>query len=182
MLVCKDCGKEFKSVIKINGVRKKLHTRLNCLECLPYGRIKPNLIFNFKECNYCHRTFDLSYFYKNNKFKHGYSSACRKCAVKNNLQNRGKFKLKCLEYKGGKCIKCGYNKCPEAMDFHHRNPEEKSFSIFEVRTRVFDDKIKFELDKCDLLCANCHRETHREEKIIELNNLENEYINKSQNV
>src|ERR1035437_6894176 len=42
---------------------------------------------------------------------------------------RREVKLKCIEYKGGKCEKCGYNRCPPAMHFHHLNPSEKDFSI-----------------------------------------------------
>lgn len=60
-------------------------------------------------------------------------------------------------------MKCGYNKCEAALQFHHRNPEEKSFGIAakgEARSWV---KTVKELDKCDLLCANCHAELHAAE-------------------
>lgn len=43
---------------------------------------------------------------------------------------RNRVKLKLIDYKGGKCVRCDYNKpIPAAYDFHHRNPEEKDFSI-----------------------------------------------------
>lgn len=64
-----------------------------------------------------------------------------------------------VEYLGGKCIKCGYDKCIWALDFHHRNPEEKEFGIASYASRAWY-KLKPELDKCDLLCSNCHRELH----------------------
>jgi hypothetical protein len=74
---------------------------------------------------------------------------------------RNRTKLKLIEYKGGKCQRCGYNKpIPSVYDFHHRNPEEKEFSI-TAKTISFE-KLKAEADKCDLLCANCHREVHYE--------------------
>jgi len=61
-----------------------------------------------------------------------------------------------IEYKGGKCVACGYSKCSAALDFHHINPEEKE----GLRQDWCFEKNKSELDKCVLLCANCHRELH----------------------
>ena len=73
---------------------------------------------------------------------------------------RKKVKRMAVEYKGGECEVCGYNKCVDAFDFHHKDPKEKEFSISSGgRTRAWK-KIKVELDKCVLLCSNCHRETH----------------------
>ena len=65
-----------------------------------------------------------------------------------------------VEYKGGKCVICGYNKTPWALDLHHKNKAKKSFGL-SVRglTRSWERLCK-EADKCILLCANCHRETH----------------------
>ncbi len=72
-----------------------------------------------------------------------------------------KIKQKAIEYKGGKCIMCGYNKCPTSMIFHHRKPEDKKFNISNKLAKW--DIVKEELDKCDLLCLNCHGETHEVE-------------------
>lgn len=69
-----------------------------------------------------------------------------------------KTKLKAIEYKGGKCQICGYNKSIRALTFHHINPEEKSFGI-SGGTKSFE-KLKPELDKCILVCQNCHAEIH----------------------
>jgi len=76
--------------------------------------------------------------------------------VKNRIQT---LKIMSVKYLGGKCVKCGYNKCVQALDFHHRNPNEKEFGIGSYASRSWD-KLKPELDKCDLLCSNCHRELH----------------------
>lgn len=77
---------------------------------------------------------------------------------------RRRTKEKLVEYKGGKCIKCGYNKCVDALEFHHKNPNEKEFGISTKGiTRSFE-KLKVEVDKCDLVCANCHKEIHYELK------------------
>lgn len=69
---------------------------------------------------------------------------------------RRKIKLILIEYLGGKCVLCGYNKCVWALDFHHIDPNTKSFSISSTVKSI--DTLKKEADKCVLLCANCHRE------------------------
>lgn len=68
-----------------------------------------------------------------------------------------------VQYKGGKCQKCGYNKCEGALQFHHRDPKQKDFTLSQINlndTNFSMEKIKQEVDKCDLLCANCHFEEH----------------------
>lgn len=84
-----------------------------------------------------------------------------KCKNKYHVKlKRKRLKLKSVEYKGGSCEICGYNKCIEALEFHHRDPKEKDFAIStDGNTRSWE-KIKKELDKCFLLCSNCHREVH----------------------
>ncbi len=81
--------------------------------------------------------------------------------------HRQKIKEKAVEYKGSKCQKCGYNKCIWSFDFHHVIPEEKDFSISRNSTLSWE-KVKKELDKCIMLCANCHRELHYSEYIDKL--------------
>ena len=70
-----------------------------------------------------------------------------------------------IVYKGGKCERCGYNKCEGALQFHHKNPSEKSFSLSNVNiSKDLDmEKLYKEVDKCELLCANCHAEEHYSE-------------------
>ncbi len=65
-----------------------------------------------------------------------------------------------IEYKGGKCQLCGYNRCPEAMEFHHLNSSGKDFGISQKGYTRSWKRVKEELDKCIMLCANCHREVH----------------------
>ena len=88
----------------------------------------------------------------------------------NNKQGRTKGALKvkakrialrqrAVDYLGGCCKLCGYKAYIEAFDFHHIDPLNKSFDISDSPTRGWE-KTKIELDKCVLLCANCHRETH----------------------
>jgi predicted transcriptional regulator len=75
---------------------------------------------------------------------------------------RQRAKLKLIEYKGGKCQveSCGYNKSVRSLGFHHIDPREKDFSISGKTISL--DKMKKELDKCLLVCNNCHGEIHEE--------------------
>ena len=82
------------------------------------------------------------------------------CKNKNNVQYRRiKVKKMAIEYKGGKCQICGYNRCIAAFDFHHLDRSQKDINISSGNTIAWT-KLKIELDKCILLCANCHREKH----------------------
>ena len=73
-------------------------------------------------------------------------------------KRRKKIKLLAIEYKGGKCIICGYAKYVGALELHHLNPHDKKFGIGDKGYTRSWDKVREELDKCVLLCANCHRE------------------------
>ena len=85
---------------------------------------------------------------------------CRKCRVEAVDRRRKLLKSMALEYKGGCCSKCGYNKCISALEFHHLDPSQKDFSLSsDGHTRSWETT-KIELDKCILVCANCHREIH----------------------
>lgn len=80
-------------------------------------------------------------------------------------QKRKKQKLKqiLVDYKGGKCERCGYDKSLSALQFHHKNKLQKDFSISQINlnsTTHSLDSFKQEVDKCELLCANCHAEEH----------------------
>lgn len=75
-------------------------------------------------------------------------------------KRRKKLKQLAVDYKGGACESCGYNKCSTALDFHHLDPLQKDFGISSSGTTKSWITIKEELDKCIMLCANCHRELH----------------------
>lgn len=72
-------------------------------------------------------------------------------------KQRWKLKFRAVALSGGKCIRCGYSRCITALEFHHRNPLDKLFAISHPHTRSWE-KIKAEVEKCDLLCSNCHQE------------------------
>ena len=75
-------------------------------------------------------------------------------------KRRKKIREMALKYKGDKCERCGYNRCLEALEFHHTNFSGKDFSVSSKGYTRSWKRVKEELDKCILLCANCHREVH----------------------
>jgi hypothetical protein len=70
-------------------------------------------------------------------------------------------KARIIQSMGGECTTCGYNKCSDALELHHLDPDVKEFGIGRVRANIKSwAKVVVELRKCVLLCANCHREVH----------------------
>ena len=135
--------------------------RTYCDKCVSiFNNRKGNKIITSKVCCICNMSKDKTYFYKKGNYIFSY---CKECELKRVKSQQRDFKQKCVDYKGGKCIKCGYNKCNAALDFHHLEPEHKDFSISHFNRRSWDENkelIISELDKCILLCSNCHRELH----------------------
>ncbi len=62
--------------------------------------------------------------------------------------------------KGSKCEICGYNKCQRALSFHHLDPAKKEFTVSAKGLTRSWEKILQEIEKCILVCANCHMEIH----------------------
>lgn len=91
---------------------------------------------------------------------------CLKCQTEEAVIKRQLKKIKCVEYKGGKCEICGYDKNYSALEFHHLDPNEKDFTISKKNSSW--ENIKKELDKCILVCANCHREIHNPDSTQEI--------------
>ena len=77
------------------------------------------------------------------------------------VQKRRKgIRWKAIAHKGGRCQICGYDRCAEALEFHHLNSSRKDFGISSKGYTRSWSKVLEELEKCVLLCANCHRELH----------------------
>ena len=105
---------------------------------------------------------------------------CKECDKINTIIRQIIFKELCVEYKGGKCEKCGYDEYFGALEFHHRDPLQKKFSIGQVKLRKFNDETIEELDKCDMLCANCHRMEHNIHDIKKIQIVWKEYEKQKQ--
>jgi len=121
-----------------------------------------------RTCNLCNKQLILTEgFHKNGKNTDGtqrYRYECKSCYnAKKRIsyeEKRDVYKEILLEqFKVLSCSICGYDKCFAALDLHHRNPKDKDYTISKMKT--YSDKlIKIEVQKCDLICANCHREIH----------------------
>ena len=111
-----------------------------------------------KTCHNCKTEKESTEFY-NRRNKEGNSPYCKTCTKAQTLKRIRDFKIKCIKYKGEKCISCNYNEYAGALEFHHLDSEEKEFEISNRKNYNFE-LIKKELDKCILLCSNCHREIH----------------------
>jgi|SRR5882724_3983328 len=111
-----------------------------------------------KKCSLCKEKKTLSEFFVKIKSRNIYYSGCKTCLNIKRKLARNLLKQKAVQYKGGKCQICGYDKYVGALTFHHVNPKEKEFQISQMDNNF--NSIKLELDKCLLACANCHAEIH----------------------
>lgn len=108
-------------------------------------------------CPICGRTFT----YEN---KGGNRRFCFECSPSTNNPTYKflSFKKNWIKAHGNGCAKCGYNKCIDALEFHHVNPQDKLFTVSSTSNHSIEDLTK-EAEKCIILCANCHREIHSKE-------------------
>lgn len=160
---CKKCGKDF--------VRANCNF---CYDCLPSGlsdsarhtakaklerEINPIII----SCKNCGKDFILPYGEVNRHY-------CYKCRPKgiskteSHLLSRKFGKQKALDYLGGKCICCGFDTYISSLEFHHIDDSIKKFNIADkIKSVKLTEEIYKELDKCVILCSNCHRAFHAKE-------------------
>lgn len=154
---CEYCGQLMENVRS-----DKQYCSRSCQAKASRERKKFSIDLTKKICPRCNNEFTIK--------TSGYNRAyCYECVPEENQprtggQMRALIKKWVLEEKGGKCCKCGYCKCQEALELHHLNPNEKDFSISDRNLKYGDwSTIKKEINKCILVCANCHREIHAQE-------------------
>jgi hypothetical protein len=94
-----------------------------------------------------------------NKYLSSRRKATRPRVTSLALDRKYLAKKRCVDYLGGRCVRCGYDRCIKAMTFHHRDPAAKEFEVGQ-RLDWSWKVLRTELDKCDLLCFNCHMEEH----------------------
>lgn len=123
----------------------------------------------YKKCKICKHYKLLKYFYTDKLGKHSKAVHCKSCyknfvypknkrlMIDYNKKFKAELKLKSVQYKGGKCTDCGGVFPPCAFDFHHIHGPKR---IMSAITKW--DEVRKELDKCVLLCANCHRIRHND--------------------
>ena len=115
-----------------------------------------------KQCSKCKIDKEVSDFYTCKGHSQDLMSYCKDCFNKNCIQRWINRKIKAIDYKGNKCEKCGLQLSDShysVFEFHHVNPSEKDYDWTKLRLRSWNSIVD-ELNKCQLLCANCHRITH----------------------
>jgi ribosomal protein L44E len=75
-------------------------------------------------------------------------------------ESRRRTKLRAVAWFGGRCHGCDEAYPPPVFDFHHWDPREKQFGLATDGIARSWEKVLAELEKCVMLCANCHREVH----------------------
>ncbi len=122
-----------------------------------------------KVCNSCQKELPLTTdnFHKSGKQPSGRQKWKAKCKGCECTATRESFVSRVLSIVGKfECVECGYNKCFEALDFHHLDPNEKDFNIAAGKS-YSSERLRKELAKCTLLCSNCHREVHAGKRILQ---------------
>jgi hypothetical protein len=122
------------------------------------GYHKEQEVFSIGTCTSCGVELNDETAYKRTG-RGAYHCYCKKCFCKLYKKTRTDYKQKAIDYKGGKCINCGYNKNPTALEFHHTDSNKKEFNPSGMHNISWEEATN-ELDKCILLCSNCHREEH----------------------
>ena len=169
MPTCKKCGCQFPYNLIIDGVAHNLHGRRHCLTCAPFkSNNREHLWLNAsgnRLCHRCKKSYPYENFYNRAGSRSNRKTAyCKSCMTESLREHRRKVKKLAVDYKGGKCVLCGYSKCIFSLEFHHPDMTKKEFSISQKR--IFSSRIKHELDKCVLVCVNCHRELHYGEAFL----------------
>lgn len=85
-------------------------------------------------------------------------SHCKKCHSTSTYNRSKEVRRLAIEHKGGKCQHCEYDKYEGALQFHHLDPTQKDPKEFKRGKNI--EAFMAEVDKCILLCANCHAEEH----------------------
>lgn len=107
----------------------------------------------------CRRGHDIAVVGRYDGKRDGYGP-CKACNLINAADSRLRRMtfLRLFKLQAG-CAKCGYNKYPAALDFHHTDPSMKDFSIAQ-RPYAPMAELMSEIAKCVVICRNCHAEEH----------------------
>ena len=158
------CGSIFNNVCPEN-VWVDIRGRKMCWICKPYNSSNNKTLETRenKVCPRCNQNLLIEQFYfKSATGRRTRTTYCKKCIIDYNYERELKFKINIIKLKGGKCSKCGYNKNISALEMHHLDRNEKEFN-FAYKSAMTNDLLK-ELDKCILVCSNCHREIENPDK------------------
>jgi hypothetical protein len=112
----------------------------------------PKDLVKARKCSYCGETNPIK-FYGHKK------TICGNCHNKYTYQKSQENRLQGIKYLGGECNRCGYNEFTCSLDFHHKDPKNKH-PVFGSHRGWSLKKLLKELEKCILLCKNCHAALH----------------------
>ena len=82
------------------------------------------------------------------------------------LTKNEEVKVSYIKRNGGGCSVCGYSACSNALVIHQLDTSTKSFNLSMIRRKIGDygkQAVTKEIEKCVLLCHNCHSEVHYKE-------------------
>lgn len=145
MHFCNQCGKIIPNWVKIDDILHNISNRTKCLQCLQFKSKKQ--MSREVTCKLCGRR----YLYSRSDRKGASATTCNSCHCK---IKKFKSKNEILNIFGRKCTNCGYDKCVNALAFHHVG--RKKFELSEKYGRTKISSLIREASKCILLCANCH--------------------------
>ena len=118
-----------------------------------------------KICSVCGIEKPIEEFGFRDKQKGTYRANCKSCHSKAMKDKYHKNKELLNDAKKNlSCEKCGYNKCLEALEFHHIDSTTKINTVARLSVHSNIETATQEMKKCIVLCANCHREFHFLEK------------------
>ena len=166
MPLCLNCKTSFSSKLVVDGKMRNLQNRRYCLSCSPWGtrfirgKDTASPLRKYKtgiRCRLCGKP--------NNRPK---GTCCGAC---NSQIRRIRNKLFAVAYLGGKCSVCGFSASPWAFVFHHRDAGRKEFAIGQASAMKWASLLK-ELEKCELVCANCHMIHHSNRRCLDTSLLE----------
>ena len=100
-----------------------------------------------------------------NKFYGHMKQTCTKCHNLKTIEFGKNNRLIAVDYLGGECKACGYNKYTGALDIHHIDPSIKDKN-FRCMRGWGTERIINEIKNCILLCRNCHAEHHAGHNVI----------------
>ena len=165
---CKKCNIFIPRYCVWKNKKLDCKSRCYCINCRPPKHIEISpitkcSIIETMICQKCGGTFPRRQIIDNKTRSYHHRKYCTSCsplqihAAKSQKNKITKSQL--VNLKGGCCQICGYNKCNRNLHFHHVDQNTKEFSVGRYFSRRLQKVIE-ELNKCVLLCANCHGEVH----------------------
>lgn len=153
--ICLKCNSnEIPNFLVVDSRRHNLQNRKYCLTCSPFKRHNTSQL-------HCQVLEGQKPFKRYHEMSTEEKKEYNQKTYNSQKTKRLELKKQLVCKKGGKCERCGYCKNLAALTFHHLDP---SIKLFEIDARSLISKsletILKEVDKCQLLCANCHQEIH----------------------